>query len=145
MDNNRAHKNLIFTILHICMFVVLSLVADYIIFLLSGSKQDVEEITKLDWLLAIFIVPVIETWIFQKVPIDITYKESNTRPTIVIIVLGLIFSIFHFRGLLHTVPIFISGTYLAFLYYKLKQLDYYPFLVTVIAHMLLNLVILIGN
>jgi len=129
-------------LLLLILFLLVTFISDFAISKLFALDREVLKISLFDSVIAITIVPLIETYIFQKLPIDAAIKQNYKNLNLVLIVTGLVFAIYHFETLPVTISLLISGVFLSYIYYRLKILDFYPFIGTTIAHALLNAIII---
>ncbi len=132
-----------FLVVNIIGCVVISILFSYIVSLFDSRDFSIDIETTFDHILLILIVPFIETYLFQKIPIDYAIDNNYKSKTIVIIVTGFIFSIYHLRGLLNSIPIFITGMYLSYIYYHLKKMGKFAFVGTFLTHSIVNFTVII--
>ena len=131
---------------HLVGFLLLSGVLDYVfVNLLGVETPDKVKPEILDYFLAIIVIPIIETLIFQKLPIDWSIKNNKGSMWLVIAVTGLLFGLSHYTGFPLVITFIVSGMYLSYIYYNLKQQEYYPFVLTVLAHGVLNALVVVTS
>ena len=87
--------------------------------------------------LVCFIAPVIETLVFQFLPIFIISKFIKNEKLIIFII-ALIFCLFHTYSILYVCMTFIGGVIMGYFYFKVKNLGLYPILSTIILHSFYN-------
>jgi hypothetical protein len=127
----------------------ISLVVGYIISLIFPDKYFKDPF---DWnhifffrLYAIFVGPIIETLLFQAIPIKILWRLTKSKK-ICLIGSILLFAVVHiFQGWLNGFPSgVIGGFYYAFSYFIWRERNVkYAFLITAGIHMIYNLSIII--
>ena len=129
-----------FLSIHIALFIFTSFSVIFFIHILGVDNEKVV-IKSIDYFLLIIVVPLLETLFFQKIPIDYLLKEKRYSMNLIILGTGVLFTIFHIRSFDNLVilfPIFISGIYLSFIYLRLRERNFHPFLGTFIPHALFN-------
>ena len=93
-------------------------------------------------LTVVILTPLIETFLFQKLPIDAALKKTDNH-LLIIVVTGLIFSIFHVKSLINILFFFPSGVILSFCYIIFYYRKESAFTSTAVIHGIHNLIIVI--
>jgi uncharacterized protein len=109
------------------------------IYNISVGNREVLDISKWEkfWLVC-FIAPIIETLVFQFLPVFIISKFiKNENGTIFLI--ALIFCLFHTYSVVYVCMTFMGGVIMGYFYFKTKKLGFYPIVSTIILHSFYNL------
>lgn len=92
-------------------------------------------------LMGVFLAPIIETFIFQKLLFDFLSDKIKVR--FIILISALCFGFSHFYDLVYVINTFFIGIIFAIAYTLWKKRNITPFWIVVIIHLLHNLIILL--
>ncbi|SOD19876.1 type II CAAX prenyl endopeptidase Rce1 family protein [Pedobacter xixiisoli] len=109
--------------------------------ILWGKEQ------KLFMFFAIFLSPLIETFIFQWLVYEqlIAFSFFKKRIYFIILISGFIFGVIHSFSIEYQFFAFVLGCYLCFVYYYFKTYSKYAFLAVFIIHAVRNLLVVLGQ
>jgi hypothetical protein len=136
IKNRSSFKEIILFILG---FMLLSSISDFLISYLVDVEYTYSNYGFFEIIGIVIIVPIIETYIFQKVPIDFLLKKHLMPSWLIVVSTGVLFTLYHLNGLIESIPLFISGIYLSYMYIYLKRRNNLSFTATSFSHMLYNL------
>ncbi|WP_420850099.1 type II CAAX prenyl endopeptidase Rce1 family protein [Pedobacter xixiisoli] len=96
---------------------------------------------------AIFLSPLIETFIFQWLVYEqlIAFSFFKKRIYFIILISGFIFGVIHSFSIEYQFFAFVLGCYLCFVYYYFKTYSKYAFLAVFIIHAVRNLLVVLGQ
>jgi hypothetical protein len=91
------------------------------------------------FIIVVLITPLIETLIFQFIPIEFLKRTKWSKPLFLILVPSLIFSMMHYYHFIYVIMTFVGGIILNYYYLEMQKISKYPFLLTALLHSLYNL------
>lgn len=91
------------------------------------------------------LVPIIETFFFQYLIINICKKYIKNKNWLIIIISSLFFAFSHYYNVIYIFYMFIVGFFLAYTYILYEKKCFHPFLVVTIIHALRNTIATIVN
>lgn len=91
------------------------------------------------FIIIVLITPLIETLVFQFIPIEFLKRKKWCKPPFLIIVPSLIFSMAHYYHFIYVIMAFVGGIILNYYYIETQKISKYPFLLTSLLHSLYNL------
>lgn len=125
------------------VFETLSLFFDDKALLTRIAVDDYSFIIKV--ILVLLIGPILETWLFQKLPIDFLLGK-NTNSRVIVPLSALLFALNHCYSIKYFVSTFVVGVFLAMIYLILNRYEQkkeHAFIVVVIVHAIQNLITLV--
>jgi hypothetical protein len=96
------------------------------------------------FILAVFVAPVVETFLFQFIPIETLQKKVNSK-FIIAIISALLFSISHLSSYTYAFSNLLGGIVLAYTYIISTQKKYPAYLCTATVHSLRNLIVFVAS
>ena len=87
----------------------------------------------------VFLAPIIETVIFQFIPIEILKNTKLRNPVFLILIPSLIFAGAHWYHFIYIIMAFVGGIILNYYYVETQKISKYSFLLVVLLHSLYNL------
>ncbi len=141
-------RRVIFIIIGVFLLLVINLVITSIPFLasidsVSPKKKLIESGVITAFITVIIIAPIIETILFQYLPITIIsffLKENKYIKPITIIISAISFSVVHIYNYTYFIMAFIGGLIFAYLFILSKQRKENPVVNLLVIHTLLNLI-----
>ena len=136
--NLRKLNTVSFIILSTSILLLLEwLISDLLFSMLFPASSDISIFNENDTLISkvvlLFIIaPVIETFVFQKLPFLFLRKYLNN--SVIIIISALLFSLAHIYSIRYVIFTFILGVFFAYFYYL--RLNKKPYITIVIVHAL---------
>lgn len=96
------------------------------------------------FILSVIVGPLIETFLFQYIVIELLYSLKKIKTNFIVIISALVFSLIHNYNLIYIIVTFIAGLIYALYYVYLKKTKKkYPFMYIWMLHTLYNLTVFI--
>ncbi|MBZ9627138.1 CPBP family intramembrane metalloprotease [Psychroflexus sp. CAK1W] len=143
---DRKFKLPIFFVVFILDFIYHSIVSLFITLYDPTILESFEEGTSLIeiFLLSVLIGPLVETFLFQYLIIEILYAFKKIKLEVILIVSALAFSLIHTYNFIYIIVTFTSGLIYASYYLYLKKFKRrFPFIQVWALHTLYNLIVFI--
>lgn len=151
MTNNRyitkiANNKFYFVVLSYVLFIIYLHLSNIIFNYFGGIEDNPSQKfpLEIEFFLAIILGPIFETILFLYIPFMLLVYEYDKKTVLIFIIFSsFLFALFHTFGIIYFIHAFIAGSFFATFYFILKKINFYPSLLTILFHSLINSYIMI--